>query len=89
MDRPIDHCREKEVNPEIARFQNSGVGSAIQRDRSHRAREAELMVLLEREKAATERAAELAKVNEEVRQRGHEVQRRSPALGCCPSPKTC
>lgn len=44
------------------------IGSAIQRDRIHRAREAaELMVLLEREKATSERAAELAKANEALK----------------------
>ncbi len=70
----FDDCREaKRRNPAelaVLKIAADCIGSAIQRDRDRRDREeAELMVLLEREKAATERAAELAKANEALRQR--------------------
>ena len=65
----FDDCREAKDRPqaEMAVLQTVAncIGSAIQRQRMQRAREeAERQVLLEREKAAQERAAALAKVNE-------------------------
>lgn len=70
----FDDCREAKHRSaaEFAVLKTAAacIGSAIQRDRLRRQREAaERAVLLEREKAAQERVAELAKVNEELRQR--------------------
>ncbi|MBD2103957.1 GAF domain-containing protein [Leptolyngbya sp. FACHB-261] len=65
----FDDCREaKRRNPSefaVLKIAADCIGSAIQRKRIQQAREeAEHQVLLEREKAAQERAAELAKAND-------------------------
>lgn len=67
----LDDCVEERVwsDTEIAVLETaaSAVGGAVERDRSRQAREtAEKAVLAEREKAARERAAELAKTNEAI-----------------------
>lgn len=67
----LDDCVEERVwsDTEIAVLETaaSAVGSAVECDRSREAREtAEKAVLAEREKAARERAAELAKTNEAI-----------------------
>jgi PAS domain S-box-containing protein len=68
----FDDCREaKSRTPaELAVLKTAAacIGGAIQRDRLQRARlQAERQVLLEREKAARERVAELAKANEALK----------------------
>lgn len=67
----LDDCVEERVwsDTEIAVLETaaSAVGSAVECDRSRQAREtAEKAVLAEREKAARERAAELAKTNDAI-----------------------
>lgn len=67
----LDDCVEERVwsDAEIAVLETaaSAVGGAVERDRSRQAREtAEKAVLAEREKAARERAVELAKTNEAI-----------------------
>ena len=69
----LDDCVEERVwsDTEIAVLETaaSAVGGAVECDRSRQAREtAEKAVLAEREKAARERAAELAKTNEAISQ---------------------
>ncbi|MEM9091844.1 MAG: GAF domain-containing protein [Cyanobacteria bacterium P01_F01_bin.53] len=65
----VDHCREKRrlSEAEISVFKTAAscIGSAIQRDRIRRAREAaEHNILIEREQSAQSRAAQLQKSNE-------------------------
>lgn len=67
----LDDCVEERVwsDAEIAVLETaaSAVGGAVERDHTRQAREAaEKEVLAEREKAARERAAELAKTNEAI-----------------------
>lgn len=67
----LDDCIEERIwsDAEIAVLETAAaaVGGALERDRSRKAREAaEKAVLAEREKAAQERAAELAKTNEAI-----------------------
>lgn len=70
----LDYCQTQQLlgASEIAVLKTAAacIGSAIQRDRIRRAQqEAERAVLLEREKVAKERAAELALINEELKTR--------------------
>lgn len=78
----LDYCQTPQIlgASEIAVLKTAAacIGSAIQRDRIRRAREeAERAVLLEREKAAQERAAELAKANEALQAEVMERKRAS------------